>query len=158
MSSIEKCILLMRSFISRMYCIANPHTFGRNVKLFGLPHIVFKRRVRIGDKVRINPRVFIHGAGGVVIEKNVTLSYGVAIFSTGYDTANWQKSKFEKPHKSTKVVICENVWLGANSTVLQGVTIEEGIVVGAGSVVNSSLSEPNSLYAGSPAKFIKKLE
>ena len=53
------------------------------------------------------------------------------------------------------VVIKDNVWLAMNTTVLKGVTIEEGCVVGTGSLVTKSCDEPHAIYAGVPAKKIK---
>lgn len=57
-------------------------------------------------------------------------------------------------YKSIK--IDEGCWLGANVTVLPGVTIGKGCIVGAGSLVNKSLEE-NYMYAGVPARKIKYL-
>lgn len=55
-----------------------------------------------------------------------------------------------------EVIICDDVWLGANVVVLPGVVIGESTVVGAGSVVTKS-TEPFSVYAGVPAKLIKSV-
>ncbi len=55
-----------------------------------------------------------------------------------------------------KVTIKKGAWLGANVTVLPGVTIGENSVVAAGALVNKDV-EPNSVYAGIPAKKIKEL-
>lgn len=52
--------------------------------------------------------------------------------------------------------ICDGVWLGARSTVLPGVTLHEGAVVGAGAIVNRDVP-PNSLVAGVPARLIRDL-
>ena len=56
-----------------------------------------------------------------------------------------------------KVTIKKGAWLGANVTVLPGVTIGENSVVAAGALVNKDV-EPNSVYAGIPAKKIKELK
>lgn len=52
------------------------------------------------------------------------------------------------------VVFAGDNWIGANSTILKGVTIGEGAVVAAGSVVNKSVP-PYSVVGGVPAKVIK---
>ena len=54
------------------------------------------------------------------------------------------------------ITICDNVYIGSNCTILRGVTIGENTVVGACSLVNKSL-EPNSVYAGVPARLIKNI-
>ena len=48
--------------------------------------------------------------------------------------------------------------MGANSIILKGTTIEEGVVVGAGSVVTGGILEKNYIYAGNPIKKIRKIE
>lgn len=54
------------------------------------------------------------------------------------------------------VIVEDGVWIGANATILPGVTIAEGCIIGAGALVNKS-TEPNGLYVGVPAKRIKDL-
>lgn len=143
----------IKAYLFKLFCFR----FFCGVTLYGIPKILSHRNVKIGRGTRINGNVFIHGAGGVVIGKNVTLSYGTTILSTGYALDSWTVNKTEKEHVHKEIVIADNVWLGANVTIVSGVTIAEGVVVGAGSVVSRSLDEANTLYAGIPAKKIKQL-
>ena len=66
------------------------------------------------------------------------------------DNKNW------KTVNSKPIHICSYVWIGMNCTILKGVTIGEGAIVAAGSVVTHDV-EPWTLVAGNPARFIKKL-
>lgn len=59
--------------------------------------------------------------------------------------------------KTVPVIICDNVWIGMNATILKGVTIGENSVVAAGSVVTKSV-ESNTVVAGNPAVPIKTLK
>jgi galactoside O-acetyltransferase len=59
--------------------------------------------------------------------------------------------------KTKPIVIGDDAWIGMNVIVLKGVTIGEGAIIAAGSVVTTNV-EPWSLYAGNPAKKIKDLE
>ena len=52
------------------------------------------------------------------------------------------------------IQVKDNVWIGANVTILDGVVIETGCILAAGAVVTKS-TEPNGIYAGIPAKKIK---
>ena len=52
-------------------------------------------------------------------------------------------------------MIEDDVWIGANCTILDGVRIAKGCIIGAGSVVSKS-TEPFGIYAGVPARLIKK--
>lgn len=58
---------------------------------------------------------------------------------------------------SGDIVVEDGCWLGGNVTVLPGVTIKKGCIVGAGAVVTKD-TEPDGLYAGIPAKKIKELD
>lgn len=59
--------------------------------------------------------------------------------------------------KHASIVIDDNVWIGANVTILPGIRIGKCSVIGAGSVVTKDI-EPYSIYAGIPAKKIRDLE
>ena len=58
--------------------------------------------------------------------------------------------------KTAPVIICDNVWIGMNATILKGVTIGENSVVAAGSVVTKNVP-PNTVVAGNPAVPVKQL-
>lgn len=58
---------------------------------------------------------------------------------------------------SAPIYIRDDVWIGCNCIILRGVTIGEGAIVGAGSVVTKNV-EPYTMVAGNPAKFVKKIE
>ena len=72
--------------------------------------------------------------------------------STSINIDRWKDRGLSKP-----IYIGKNCWIGLNSIILKGVTIGDNCVIGAGSVVISDC-EPNTLYAGNPAKKIKILE
>ena len=57
--------------------------------------------------------------------------------------------------KINPIILEENVWIGTNSTVLKGVSIGKGAIIGAGSVVNKNVPQ-DEIWGGVPAKFIKK--
>lgn len=129
----------------------------KGIILHGIPEIVHYDKVSFGLETRINPNVFLQGAGGITIGKNVTLSYGATILSTGYFLTDWNANKYRKEHEDKPVLIADNVWVGANVTILSGVSVSEGVVIAAGSVVTRNLDNPNTLYAGSPARIIREL-
>lgn len=131
--------------------------FRKKVILRGVPKILYGDRINFGKNIRINDNVFLHAANGIKIGDNTTLSYGACIISESYDVTN--KIKYlERCHSGAPITIGKNVWICANVVILPGVSIEDNIIVGAGSVVTKSLTSSNSLYAGNPAKFIKKME
>jgi acetyltransferase-like isoleucine patch superfamily enzyme len=60
-----------------------------------------------------------------------------------------------RPDFEPKTVLHDDVWIGHGVTIMRGVEIGEGSIVGANSVVTRNI-EPYSVYAGVPAKFIRK--
>ena len=59
--------------------------------------------------------------------------------------------------KMAPVKICDRAWIGMNSIILKGVTVGEGAVVGAGSVVTKDVA-PYTLVAGNPARLVRELK
>ncbi|MDT2767637.1 DapH/DapD/GlmU-related protein [Globicatella sulfidifaciens] len=153
---IELIIRILNKFITTLYKIVNWKTL-RNATLYGTPRLIARDNIIVGKGVRINGNVFIHGAGGVTIKENVTLSYGVTLLSTAYDTSNWSTNKVDKIHKNENIIIGKNVWLCANVTVLPGIEIADDIIIAAGAVVTKNLLESGWIYAGVPAKKIRKI-
>lgn len=116
-------------------------------------------RIVIEDHVFINKycRLFAHDleGGDIYLGKNVVLAMGVTLTTHTHIIGDTNR---RAPRKTVlkPIRIEEGCWLGANVTVLPGVTIGRGTVVGAGTVVIKNL-EPNSLYVGNPAKKVKDL-
>lgn len=68
-----------------------------------------------------------------------------------------RKKKLEEKRKYAPIVIEDDVFIGAGSTILPGVTIGRGSLIGAASVVTKDV-EPNCVYAGNPAKKIMSID
>lgn len=96
----------------------------------------------------INRNVKIRCYESISIGLNVAISENVSIWDS--DAHLLEGSVQTKP-----IVIGDNVWIGTNCIILKGVTIGNGAVIAAGSVVNKDV-EPNCLYGGVPAKKIKE--
>ncbi|MFW1773979.1 DapH/DapD/GlmU-related protein [Acinetobacter seifertii] len=114
---------------------------GKNFQMNDYVHITAMHSVNIGDNVLLASKIYIsdctHG------------SYLGNEHDSHPDTSPVERSLFSKP-----VVIEDNVWLGEFVSVLPGVTIGKGTIVGANSVVSKSLP-PYVIAVGTPAKPIK---
>lgn len=88
----------------------------------------------------------------IVIGEQATISQGVKLCTAGHDITSKIMELTYKP-----IVVGANAWVAGWSIILPGVTIGEGAVVGAGSVVTRDVA-PWSVVAGNPAQFIKKRE
>lgn len=109
------------------------------------------------DKTWISPTVFFDSSRYNMIEigKNVTISFDVTVLVHDYSivhAAGYIGKKAEKIIVK-KVVIGNNVFIGAKTTILPGTTIGDNCIIGAGSVIKGCL-EANSVYCGNPAKRI----
>ncbi len=106
----------------------------------------------IGDDVYLNGGVSIEATHDIRIGSNVL----IAPFASVIDDDSHLLQPGSQPDKGP-TVIGDNVWLGRNVVVLPGVTIGDGSVVGANSVVTKDIP-PRCFAAGTPAQVVRKLE
>jgi maltose O-acetyltransferase len=132
---------------------------GERVRLVG--HVVpVEIAVGRGASLTIGDRTYINYGTSIGVTRSVTIgadcNFGpyVNIVDTHFHRLEPER-RGERPEPAP-VVIGDNVWLGTRVIVLPGVTIGEGSVVGAGSVVTSDIPS-RSLAVGSPAKVVRAL-
>lgn len=95
----------------------------------------------------------------IIIGKNVFIGGDCRIYDTDFHSINIS-SRLETPDKNVKqkeVVIKDGAFVGAGSIILKGSIIGENSVIGAGSVVSREIPK-NEIWAGNPAKFIRKID
>lgn len=114
-------------------------------------------KVSIGDHVFINRgcEFFPSGRlkeGTITLGNNVVLSPHVKIYAAGHDYDIYNLAESDT---AGAVVVGDHVWIGANAVILQGVTLGEGAVIGAGSVVSKSVPA-FSVAMGNPARVVKE--
>ena len=108
---------------------------GEHVGLNGTT-IVSRKKISIGDNTMIAPNTIIADHDGHVA---------------------WPPSeRLTKSGAEAEIVIEHDVWIGMNCIILKGVRIGSGSIIAAGSIVIEDV-DPNSLYAGNPAKKVKQL-
>lgn len=156
------------------------------IRLHGDGTIIIGDHVRINSSEQSNPiggadytiivvdvpgKIVIHDHVGisntaivcrnsVTIETNVKIGGGVKIYDTDFHALNSKMRNSERDRSEAKdapITIRESAFIGAHSIILKGVTIGEGAIVGAGSVVTKSIGD-YEVWAGNPARFIKKIE
>jgi acetyltransferase-like isoleucine patch superfamily enzyme len=109
-----------------------------------------------GGTVEIMENAFLHGVKilsykHISIGKNVLIGWGTEILDSDCHPIDKQH-----PLQSKDVIIEDNAWIASDCIILKGVTIGEGSVVAAGSVVHNDVPA-HTLVAGNPAKKIKKI-
>jgi acetyltransferase-like isoleucine patch superfamily enzyme len=135
---------------------------GDDVRIYGRIAIAFAVRysetptLEIGDRSSIgHDSSFVIGKR-VVIGKDCLIANEVIVFDApGHPTsAHFRRDGAPAPPEAVKpVTICDNVWIGLRGIIYPGVTIGEGAVVSAGSVVMSDVA-PHTIVAGNPARRI----
>ena len=113
------------------------------------------RNLEIGNNCSIGKDCFFDLRAKVIIENNVTISMNTTFISH----QDLGRSKLSTIYKSTSstIIVKSNSYIGANSIILQGTTIEHYSIISASSCVIKS-TEPRSLYGGVPAKKIKDID
>jgi len=122
---------------------------GENVR------IKHKDKLTLGLNVCINDDVWINAVGGVTIGNNVLIGPKVVIHSANHKFSDSERPISEQGHTLKPVTIEDDVWIGASSVILAGVTIGKGAVVGAGSVVTKDI-EAYMVVVGNPTYVISK--
>lgn len=136
-----------------------------------------KGEIEIGDRTFINGGTSLISRSKIKIGDDVTIAWGCTLYDHNSHSLDWQerqkdleqqlndynngldfiKNKNWETVKSRPITIEDKVWIGFDCTILNGVTIGEGAIVGAKSVVRENV-EPYTIVAGNPAVVIKKLK
>ena len=114
--------------------------------------------IKVGNNVKMSNSAIV-SADCIEIEDCVMLGGGCKIYDTDFHSLEFRERMSEKDAGETKsrVKIKKGAFLGAHVIVLKGVTIGEKSIIGAGSVVTKNIPD-NEIWAGNPARFIKKAE
>jgi UDP-2-acetamido-3-amino-2,3-dideoxy-glucuronate N-acetyltransferase len=144
---------------------------GENVKIFNFVNaygcrigdnsrvgafVEIQKGATIGKSCKISSHTFI--CEGVHIEDNVFIGHGVMFTNDLFPRATRPDGtpQTEEDWKLVETYVKKGASIGSNATILCGVTIGENALVGAGAVVTKDVA-PNSVVAGSPAKFFKNI-
>lgn len=132
-------------------------TIGSNVRIDDF--CILSGNITLGNYIHISAFSAMYGAGGIILKDFTGLSPRTTVFSASDDfSGEYLIGPMVLPEYTNviygMVVIEKHSQIGAGSIVLPGITIGEGVAVGAMSLVNKSL-EAWGIYAGVPVKHIK---
>ena len=125
-------------------CMIASESIGSGTNIGALSHI--GRDVTIGETCKIQGSVYI--ADGCIIGDEVFIGPNVTLTNDRHPPSGG---------KWSPVVVEDKVVIGANATIVAGVRLCEGCVIGAGSVVTEEVPS-EQVWAGNPAKFLMTLE
>ena len=110
------------------------------------------KNIRIGERVFVNSGCRFQDQGGITIGDDALIGHNVVIATLNHDLdPSLRAATVPEP-----VIIGNRAWIGANATVLPGVTIGEGAVVAAGAVVTKDVA-PRTIVGGVPARRIREI-
>ncbi len=152
--------------------IAQDVKLGRNVKIFGFVNLYgceigdetrigtfveIQKGVKIGRRCKIQSHTFI--CEGVTIEDEVFVGHGVMFINDKYPRATTEEGKLqtEEDWEVMPILVKRRASIGSGAIIMGGVTIGEGAIVGAGSVVTKDVP-PWTIVAGVPARILRKLK
>lgn len=113
----------------------------------------YGRHIKLGQRVFINSNVMLVDLGGITLADDVLIGPGASLISVNHPLDPAHRRQVE----THPVTIQRNAWIGANATILPGVTVGENAVVAAGAVVSHDVPQ-NTVVAGVPAKVMKTID
>lgn len=151
--------------------IAEDVQLGENVKIYGFVNLYgcvigdeckigtfveIQKGVHVGQRVKISSHSFI--CEGVTVEDEVFIGHGVMFINDKYPRSTNPDGSLQTDTDwgLMETVVRRRASIGSNATILCGVTIGEGAIVGAGSVVTRDVL-PNTIVAGNPARTLRDI-
>jgi acetyltransferase-like isoleucine patch superfamily enzyme len=141
--------VVLQDFINLYGC-----RIGDNTKIG--PFVEVQRNAMVGRNCKIQSHSFI--CEGVTIEDEVFVGHGVMFINDRYPRATTDAGALQAESDWTVVhtTVRKGASIGSNATILCGVTVGEGAIIGAGSVVTKDVP-PRTVVAGNPAKVIRRI-
>ncbi len=158
--------------MSEFCCIASDVKLGENVKLskfinmYGCSvgdntkigaFVEIQKNAIVGKNCKISSHTFI--CEGVTIEDEVFIGHGVTFINDSYPRATTESGglQTEADWKVERTLIKQRASIGSGSTILSKVTVGEGAIVGAGSVVTKDVPA-DTIVAGNPARILRSVK
>ncbi len=130
---------------------------GRRVTILEGTHVINLSELQIGDNSGIGYECFIEATGSVKIGSWVRMGPRVSMFTTNHNFNKKDTLVKQQGYSVGAIEIGDDVWLGANATIVSNVRIGRGAVIGAGAVVVKDVPD-YAIAAGNPAKVIRYRE
>lgn len=130
---------------------------GHGTLIFGMPIISgmnIYTKLTVGDHTLMNIKCFLDLTGPVTIGNNVAIGAEAMLITGTHEVGNQQQRASNMIFEPIRVG--NGAWIGSRCVIFPGVTIGEGAIVAAGSVVYKDVA-PNTMVGGNPARMMQKL-
>ena len=165
----------MGDFFIHEKALVETNSIGKGTTIWAFAHVM--KEVTIGEECNVGDHVFIETGvtigDGVTVKNNVLLWKGVSVADYVFIGPNVVFTNDLRPRSPrmplmrehpmaesdwlVETEVCEGASIGANSTILAGITIGEYSMIGAGSVVTKDVP-PYALVVGNPAKLVGRVD
>lgn len=126
-----------------------------NISLGNGINISYLNKLTLGEYIHIGNECILNCYGGLDIGNNVVIGPYVTIWTVDHNYNDTTMLPFDNIQLCKKVTIENNVWIGAKSILVPGITIGEGAIIAMGSVVTKDV-EAFSVVGGNPARKLKE--
>lgn len=129
--------------------------YDESIEVLQPLYVDYIQKTKIGKNTFVGHSIYFMDGGTITIGENVFIGPFCGFYTASHPLDYERRNKGLE--KALPIKVGDNCWFGANVTVLPGVTIGNGCVIAAGSVVSKDVPD-NSLAAGVPAVVKKKIE
>lgn len=123
------------------------------VAVFPPFHSDFGKNIRLGERVFINSGCKFQDQGGITIGDDCLIGHNTVLATLNHDIAADRRADMHPG----PIVLGRNVWVGANVTILPGVTVGDDAVIAAASVVTKDVPA-RAIVVGSPARVVRSID
>ncbi|MDW7731799.1 MAG: acyltransferase [Methanolobus sp.] len=116
--------------------------------------IYYPQGISLGKNVIVAERISLDGKGTIEIDDDSIIGFESILLTSTYNSTRKDVLIRKQGKSQAPIRIGKNVWIGARVTILPGVEIGDGAIIGANSVVTKDVM-PNTVVGGVPAKYIK---
>lgn len=149
-AKISLCSKQIRRGLAKGFC----SKIGKNVNIER--NAIFSKNIHLGDNSGIGIECVLQGS--IYIGKDVMMGPQVWIYTRNHRHNDIERPMIEQGFEEEKpVTIDDDVWIGSRVTILPGVHIGKGSIIGTGSVVTKDVPD-YTIVAGNPAKVVKNRE
>lgn len=127
---------------------------GENVSVLAPINADYGTLTRIGDETFINHNAYFMDGGTITIGSHCFIGPNCGLYTANHPLLAQERNQGYETARP--IVIEDNVWIGADVTILPGVTIGAGSVIGAKSLVNKDIPD-HVLAVGNPCKVLRKI-
>lgn len=127
--------------------------FGQGASVYDSVHVFGD--VNVGMNTWIGPFVILDGSGGLEIGANCSISAGVQIYT--HDSVQWAVTGGRAEYEYAPTKIGNNCYVGPNTIIARGVTVGDGSVIGANSLVLHDIPTGSRAF-GTPCRVVAKEE